>query len=196
MNFDYAGNLVCSGEGGLFILAMPHTHNIVETPARDAVVKTEAPAEIPVEAVELDQTELSLKVGETATLTATIFPDDATNQDVVWSSSDEAVATVVDGVVTAVAEGEALITVTAVDGGSAAQCLVRVSRIDDGLEALEASGIYYRDGIICNGQGLQLAVFDLQGRCVAQGNGDINLTMMPSAVYIIRTGSLSVKVVR
>lgn len=196
MNFDYAGNLVCSGEGGLFILAMPHTHNIVETPARDAVVKTEAPAEILVEAVELDQTELSLKVGETATLTATIFPDDATNQDVVWSSSDEAVATVVDGVVTAVAEGEALITVTAVDGGSAAQCLVRVSRIDDGLEALEASGIYYRNGIICNGQGLPLAVFDLQGRCVAQGNGDINLTMMPSAVYIIRTGNLSVKVVR
>ena len=105
-------------------------------------------------------------------------------------------STVVDGVVTAVAEGEALITVTAVDGGSAAQCLVRVSRIDDGLEALEASGIYYRDGIICNGQGLPLAVFDMQGRCVAQGNSDINLTMMPSAVYIIRAGNLSVKVVR
>lgn len=198
MHFDYAGNLVTSGTVSFTVFAVPHDGNITLTPAKKSltVVKTEAPAEIPVEAVELDQTELSLKVGETATLTATIFPDDATNQDVVWSSSDEAVATVVDGVVTAVAEGEALITVTAVDGGSAAQCLVRVSRIDDGLEALAASGIYYRDGIIYNGQGLPLAVFDLQGRCVAQGNGDINLTMMPSAVYIIRTGSLSVKVVR
>lgn len=148
-----------------------------------------------VTAIELNMYELDLNEGETFTLVATLVPDNATDRTITWSSSDEAVATVVDGVVTAAAEGEAVITVTSVSGASTV-CNVRVTRIDDGLEALEASGIYYRDGIICNGQGLPLAVFDLQGRCVAQGNGDINLTMMPSAVYIIRAGNLSVKVVR
>jgi hypothetical protein len=55
-------------------------------------------------------------IGNTRTLTATVQPPDATNKDVVWTTSDLSVATVLDGVVTAVGYGYATITVSTVDG--------------------------------------------------------------------------------
>jgi uncharacterized protein YjdB len=60
------------------------------------------------------------------TLTARVSPDNAINKDVSWSSSDESVATVSDGVVTALKPGVAVITVTTEDGGKTASCDVRV----------------------------------------------------------------------
>lgn len=60
---------------------------------------------------------LDLNGETTRTLTATVAPTDATNTEVTWSSDNEKAATVVDGKVTAVGEGEAKITVTTVDGG-------------------------------------------------------------------------------
>ncbi len=87
-------------------------------------------SDIPVVAVtgvSLDKSELSLSEGRKYTLTATITPSDATNQNVTWSSDNTTVATVSDsGVVTAVAEGTANITVTTEDGGFAATCTVTV----------------------------------------------------------------------
>ena len=77
--------------------------------------------------VELDQTTLSIKEGATATLTATVAPANATDNSVTWSSSNEAIATVEDGVVTAVAIGNATITVTTTDGGFTATCAVTVT---------------------------------------------------------------------
>ena len=75
--------------------------------------------------ITLDKTELELKTGERETLTATVKPDDATDPTVTWSSSDEKIATVVDGVVTGVAAGRATITATA--GDKTATCAVTVS---------------------------------------------------------------------
>ena len=71
---------------------------------------------IPVSSISLDQSAVSLSVGGTETLTATVSPDDASDKSVTWSSSDTTVATVENGVVTAVAEGTANITVTATNG--------------------------------------------------------------------------------
>ncbi|MPN49328.1 hypothetical protein SDC9_196946 [bioreactor metagenome] len=86
---------------------------------------------MPVTGVTLDKTEAALKVGETATLAATIAPANATNKNVSWSSSDEAIATVKDGVVTAVAAGKATITVITEDGQKTAECVVTVTKKDD-----------------------------------------------------------------
>lgn len=84
-----------------------------------------APQEVAVESVTLSSTELSLKVGETETLTATVLPEDATEKTVTWSSSEAAVASVEDGTVTALAEGEAVIT--AACGEVSAVCSVTVT---------------------------------------------------------------------
>lgn len=83
---------------------------------------------IVVTGVTLDQETMTLTVGDTTgTLKATIEPDDATNQDITWSSSDDSVATVADGVVTPVTAGTATITVTTEDGSKEATCTVTVN---------------------------------------------------------------------
>ena len=69
-----------------------------------------------------------MNIGETVTLTATVAPDDSTDKTVTWTSSDETVATVADGVVTAVATGTATITVTSNDDATkTATCTVTVA---------------------------------------------------------------------
>ena len=80
-----------------------------------------------VESVSLDKTSLELTEGDKATLTATVLPDNATNKNVSWTSSDEKVATVsAAGEVTAIAHGKATITVTTEDGNKTAKCEVTV----------------------------------------------------------------------
>lgn len=59
---------------------------------------------------------LNLEVGQTGTLTATVTPDNATDKTVTWTSSNDKVATVVDGTVAAVGEGTATIIATAANG--------------------------------------------------------------------------------
>lgn len=84
---------------------------------------------VPVTGVTLDKTELSLPVGETGTLTATVQPDTATDKTVTWASDDQTVATVdQSGTVTAVAPGTATVTATTADGGHTARCVVTVTR--------------------------------------------------------------------
>ena len=78
--------------------------------------------------VSLSQTELSLTEGNTAQLTATVKPDNATNKNVTWNSDDTGVATVdATGKVTAVSAGTATITVTTVDQSKTATCEVTVA---------------------------------------------------------------------
>lgn len=80
-----------------------------------------------VSSITLDKSEIKLEVGETAQLTAIVEPSDATNADVAWISSDVKVATVVNGVVTAVGKGSATITASSYDGGASASCQVTVT---------------------------------------------------------------------
>ena len=89
---------------------------------------------VPVTGVTLEPTSLSLFTGDTAPLTATVQPSDATNQNVTWSSDKPEVATVDNGKVTAVGAGEATITATA--GGITATCVVHVRK----PATVEASG--------------------------------------------------------
>lgn len=80
----------------------------------------------PVTGIQLDKTELRLLLNQSANLTATLSPADASNPSVVWSSSDPTVASVTDGLVTALKSGSAIITVQANDGGWKASCSVYV----------------------------------------------------------------------
>ena len=83
-------------------------------------------ATVAVTGVSLNESSLTLEVGNTANLTATVIPSEATDKSVTWSTSNPNIATVENGVVTAIAEGEATITVTTVDGGFTATCVVNV----------------------------------------------------------------------
>jgi len=89
---------------------------------------TNIEAAVPVASVSLNKTSTSIAVNATETLTATVLPNNATNKNVTWSSSNPAVATVTNGVVTGVSAGTATITVTsAADSSKKATCLVTVS---------------------------------------------------------------------
>ena len=83
---------------------------------------------VSVTGVTLDKTTLEITVGDPdVKLTATVAPDNATEKSVNWSSNAESVATVdASGKVTAVAPGDATITVTTTDGGKTATCVVKV----------------------------------------------------------------------
>ena len=81
----------------------------------------------PVTGVTLDKTSATLTEGDELTLTATVNPDNATNKNVTWSSSNSAVASVSNGKVTAMKAGKATITVKTDDGGNTATCEVTVN---------------------------------------------------------------------
>ncbi len=78
-----------------------------------------------VNSVILNKTEITIKENETASLMATVQPDNATNKEVIWKSNDKTIATVdKNGKVTAIKAGETTITVTA--GEKTATCKVTV----------------------------------------------------------------------
>ena len=94
--------------------------------------------------VTLDKTSLSLRKGETYTLTATVAPANATDKTVAWSSGNTNVATVDGkGKVTGVAAGNALVTAKTADGNRTAVCAVTVTDIE-----IDLSGLGLVDGVL------------------------------------------------
>lgn len=87
----------------------------------------EGTCDIPVSDIMISYKNLSINLLANRQLSTTISPKDATNKEVVWTTSDPNVATVnSDGVVTAISEGTATITATTVDGGKTATSQVTV----------------------------------------------------------------------
>lgn len=113
---------------------------------------------VAVTGVTLNKSELSLEVDESETLTATIAPNNATNKNISWESSNTAVATVTNGEVTAVAEGSATITVTTEDGSFTDECAVTITAAAPAVEFVKFSGdieegdyvIYYGGKVVKN----------------------------------------------
>ena len=93
---------------------------------------------IPITEVCLDKSSATLTEGDTATLTATVLPENTTySKDVSWSSSNSAVATVdANGTVTAKSAGTAVITATT-ENGKTAKCTITVSRKDTNIAITE-----------------------------------------------------------
>ncbi|MCR4586232.1 MAG: DUF6273 domain-containing protein [Lachnospiraceae bacterium] len=88
-----------------------------DTPENDTIALT---------GINIDKKIAELLEGDTLTLKLSFTPEDATNKNVTWSSSDTAVAAVADGVVTAVKEGKAIIKAVSKDGDHEAVCEVTV----------------------------------------------------------------------
>lgn len=108
----------------------PGRTNIIIT-SEDGGVSVKFPVTvtgIAVTGITLDKTEEQLAIGETLNLTATVSPENATNKDIIWSSSDPDIATVSDdGVVTALSEGNVRIIASSNDGDHSATCKITVT---------------------------------------------------------------------
>lgn len=91
-----------------------------------SISASETPEIVAVTGVKLNQTALTLNAGDSAQLTATVLPTNATNKSVTWSANNSNVS-VSGGKVTAKTAGSAVVTVTTADGGYTAQCNVTVN---------------------------------------------------------------------
>jgi|LAHS01.1.fsa_nt_gb uncharacterized protein YjdB len=110
-------------------------------PSASASASVSTSKAVPVESVTLDKTTATLKEGETVTLVATVLPANATNNTgVIWTTSDATIATVADGVVTAVKAGTATITASA--GGKSGTCAVTVTEAINKVSDITAAGDY------------------------------------------------------
>lgn len=118
------------------------------------------------ESMELDPSTLALKVGNEWTIQTVFHPENATVTDLEWTTSDATVATVENGKVKAIKEGDAVITATCNGGKLSATCEVTVSEPDDEVLSIESVTLYAQDGItdVQVGKTLQLnAVYEPTG---------------------------------
>ena len=130
---DRDGKVIAISDGDITITATaistatPAAANITATCA----VSVNAPKTETVTNVRISSSTLSLKVGETADLTASVEPDTITNKAISWSNSKPAVATFANGKVVAVSAGSTTITATSdADSKQKATCEVTVAAAD------------------------------------------------------------------
>ena len=102
--------------------------NLYKTAKEWKDFKSINPIEAKVTEIKLDKSSASISIGENLNLTATIEPENAVDKTIVWSSSDENIATVAEGVVTGVQVGNATITATTANGLTAS-CEVTVNPV-------------------------------------------------------------------
>lgn len=164
----------------------------------------EPPENVPVTGVTLDQSAITLTAaGQTQQLRATVQPGNATNKSVTWQSNHPEYATVTQaGLVQAVANGTAVITVKTQDGNKTAQCSVNVD-IDESITHQELPSIvfdnncYFNTGIYPDvTANIELKVHvtdpDVSGTCVA-GVRDTNnkYTLSITDNWHVTRGSVS-----
>ena len=172
------------------------------------IVTPEAPISIPVTGIEVSPAALSLDVGKKGNLFISITPSTATNKDVTWKSSNDAIATVnASGEVTAKAEGTAVIAVTTVDGGHMAMCNVAVkSPVDNGTIAGNTFNVYPNptdgeltiEGVAPGGI---VRLYSVTGSLIAsytahEGVLKIDLSSLKQGLYLINYEGKTMKVIR
>ena len=120
VKIDQEGNIEAIGTGTVTITV------ITEDDEEEYVITVIEPSKVViVKKIELSKTSLSLKVGEKHELTYKISPSNATNKEISWTSSDNKIATVENGIVEGLKNGT--VTITAKNGKASATCIVKVT---------------------------------------------------------------------
>jgi hypothetical protein len=180
------------GENGFLIRVVAldglSSKNYILTVNVDAAV-------IPVTGVSLDETAAEMEIGDFLQLTATVSPEDATNQDVSWRSDDDEIATVSEtGRITAIAEGTANIIVITDDGEFKDTCRVTVIPTNVGIEAPvghQPAKVAYANGVLrlVNLKGYTADLFSVEGQTVARFRintpDDTYSQALPAGVYFL-----------
>lgn len=132
--------------------------------------------------ITLNETEAVIETDEELQLVATVLPEDTTDKTVAWSSSNEAVATVEDGLVTAVSPGTVTITATTTDGSNlSATCELTVN-VASGVERIAVDG--------------KMDIYDACGRLLMKDAAAEALASLKKGVYVIVAGDRSYKLVK
>ena len=132
-----SGKVTAKSEGTTMIAAEAHNG---KTATCIVTVNEPAPEVIEATSVSFNKTSLTLEIGESETLTATILPNNATDKTVTWTSSDQAVAMVANGKITAIGSGNATITATT-SNGKTATCTVTVNAAVPKITQVEGATI-------------------------------------------------------
>lgn len=157
-------------------------------------------------ALTLEKEQLSVGVGEQQLLTAVFSPKEVANPLLGWHSSDPSVLTVKDGVVSALKEGKATVTVVSANGVYADQCEVTVGSDPTSIEIVNSGNRIYptvtKDYLNADLQQAQtIYIINVSGRvceklqCQA-GQNTISMQAYPAGVYFIRMDSQVVKVIK
>jgi len=143
---------------------------------KDIVIKESS--DVKPTGITLSQTSATLTTGDALTITATIAPDDASDQTIQWTSSNEAVATVSGGVVAAVSAGTATITAKAVAGNNVTATAT--------ITVADAPALAYATAISGTGQYLLRNV--ASGKYLNAGNAwGTQATLSPQGVLLTAT---------
>ncbi len=159
--------------------------------------------------IELNTSTLTLSTNSTYQLIATILPENATNKNVKWDSSNPAIATVSEnGLITAIADGEANITVTTEDGELSDICVVTVSTSTSVTDLIKGDKAKVYPTIttgqitivqektigkvqILNISGQLLQTFDIDSL-----EGTIDIGSYQAGLYLVKIGNQVVKVIK
>lgn len=151
---------------------------------------------VAVTGVSLDVAAAELEEGETLQLTATVEPADAADPSVEWSSSSDVVATVsAAGLVSAIAAGEATITVTTVDGDFTDECVVTVTEPVSGISDLKDNKVVVaaigKQLVITTSVKGKARVYSASGKLMAEkelvaGQNYLNVAELKSGNYIVK----------
>ncbi len=154
---------------------------------------TEISVPVFTESISLDYTQITLKPAQTAFLSATIVPENATNKQITWKSNNTAIATVSNGYVTGVAEGSAIIRAITNDGYLMATCDVTVqlaTSVDSPTE--EHQRAYYHNGTLYlwGFENSHCALISINGTLVSEfycrSNAEQISAKLPRGVSLLR----------
>ena len=147
--------------------------------------------------ISISSSSLDLEVGHSATLSATVLPENATNKNKEWSSSNPNIATVSDGLVTAVSPGTCVIKVKTVDGSNlTATCTVAVADIPVSTLSIDKTSIdllVEEETLItasvypANATNKALVWSSSNGNVASVDNGKVKALNAGSAVISVRT---------
>ena len=131
MNWDYAGNIVCTGDAGVFVVTLPKEINNTVVPAKSTLTVAKVQG-VAVEGMELSAETASVELDATLDLSSLVVftPANATNKMVTWASEDATVATVdAKGVVTGLKLGTTKISATSMEGNFSDTLVLTVAPI-------------------------------------------------------------------
>ena len=156
MNWDYAGNIVCSGDNGVQIVTLPKEVNNTVVPAKKALTVAKVQG-VAVTGMEFSAETASVELDATLDLSELVVftPADATNKMVTWKSEDETVATVsAAGVVTGLKLGTTKISATSMEGNYSDTLVLTVAPISvKGVKILSGT-----DGVMTIGLSSNYAI--------------------------------------